>query len=243
MTANRLTLHDVGVSFGQFVALNSINIEIPGKGVVALVGHNGSGKSTLLDILSGFLRPSRGHIASQTPKKTLRRSDLIARVTRLHQRLVVPSMLPAGSFLTAAAHKNSFSSLLLPDRSKGIRSSIDDDASSEILRAAGLLKCMGMPLGKLSFGQQRALSLEAVFATSKPFVALDEPLAGLHPIVRDSVLKRIQEEGRSRCILIAEHDLGGALAVANRVVVFRLGNIVADLPSTGITAVDLVTML
>jgi energy-coupling factor transporter ATP-binding protein EcfA2 len=80
--------------------------------------------------------------------------------------------------------------------------------------------------------------LAAVLATHKPFVALDEPLAGLHPTVRDAVLIRIKEEGRTRSILLAEHDLSGALEVADCVVVFRLGSIVAELPASAATAKD-----
>ena len=241
MTADGLILLGVGASFGQIVALNSIDMEIPNKGVIAFVGHNGSGKSTLLDILSGFLRPSRGNILDGALKDTIHRSDLIARVARLHQRLVVPPTLQAGRFLTVVSRRHSLLSLLSPVSSSTC--SYSRDASNDLLRAANLVGSMDVPLGKLSYGQQRVLSLEAVLATTKPFVALDEPLAGLHPTVRDSVLRRVQEEGRARCIIIAEHDLAGALSIADRVVVFRLGAIVADVPSAGITAENLVMRL
>src|SRR5690349_15723608 len=93
MTNDGLTLLGVGASFGEVRALNSIDLKLPNRGVIAFVGHNGSGKSTLLDILSGFLRPSRGHIVDGTLKCTM--SNLAARVARLHQRLVVPPILTA----------------------------------------------------------------------------------------------------------------------------------------------------
>lgn len=241
MTNNGLSLLGIGASFGQIRALNSIDLKIPNKGVIAFIGHNGSGKSTLLDILSGFLSPSRGHIVDGALKSTMHRSNLIARVARLHQRLVVPPMLTARQFLKVVSRQHSLSSLLSPVSSNTCLYS--RDTTNDLLRVANLVNSMDVPLGKLSYGQQRVLSLEAVLATTKPFVALDEPLAGLHPTVRNSALMRIQEESSTRCILLAEHDLAGALTVADRVVVFRLGDIVVDLPSAGLTAANLVARL
>jgi ABC-type branched-subunit amino acid transport system ATPase component len=240
MTSEELILRGIAVSFGAVVALDSIDFDIPSRGIVALVGANGSGKSTLLDILSGFVRQSRGSIASPAPQRMLAPGDLVARVARLHQRLVVPPNIMAGEFLSVVATGHSPSALVSPASWAAAQEVSRGNASSDILHAADLGNSMHKRVSALSYGQQRALAIEAVLAARKPVVALDEPLAGLHHSTRDAVLGRIRGEARTRCVLIAEHDLMGALAVADRLIVLRLGQIVADLPPARVTIPDLV---
>jgi ABC-type branched-subunit amino acid transport system ATPase component len=242
MLAESLGLRDIGVSFGATVALESVTLDLPPTGVIALIGRNGSGKSSLLDVLAGFIRQSRGSVIRASDGGKLNLRYLISHVARLHQRLVLPSNISAADLLQIVACKRSLRSLMAPASLIKI-STAPDDKLSGLMRAAGLAEKMTIPLGELSYGQQRVAALTAVFATGKAIIALDEPLAGLGPAVRDWVLKLIKEKSSSRCVLIAEHDIAGALAVADRLIILQSGKVVCDLDAPVLSIDDVITKL
>ena len=93
---------------------------------------------------------------------------------------------------------------------------------------AGLSRVGDKPVSDLSYGEQRQLEFAMALALGPRILLLDEPTAGLSTIESNMIVDMIHGLDRSLTLLIIEHDLDVALAVADRVVVLHFGEKIAD---------------
>lgn len=223
-----LKVTDLYKSFGGVHVLVGLNLEIHDGELHALIGPNGAGKTTLFNVVSGFIRATRGSIQFKgqdiTTLPAFKRAHMgIGRtfqITTLFQSLSVLENLR----LTLEA---------LPEsRLPFLRSSRFSDAHlepfEEMLRTWGLWEERGMPVAALPYGIQRQLEIVMAILHEPSLLLLDEPMAGLEAGNRAAMTKMIRALSERMTILIIEHDMDVALQLADRVTILHHGEIITQ---------------
>ena len=212
---------------GKIRVLHGIDLQVTAGEVVALLGPNGAGKTTLLRALSGLLPVNSGDvrfggrdIANATPRQTAREG--LVHVIEGHR---VFTQLSVTDNLLLAAY----------DLPRGERAARLEQALSFFPEIAEKRHERG---GALSGGQQQMLTVAQGLIRRPRLLMLDEPSAGLSPVLVDRVLDVIARlRGNGTAVLLVEQLLEKALAAADRVYALAQGHIVleaatseADLP-------------
>jgi ABC-type multidrug transport system ATPase subunit len=211
-----LELSGVSRTYGEREALAPIDLKLHARRCVVLLGANGSGKSTLLRIACGRDTPTSGTVR-------LGGSALTEEDVRVRTQIgVVGDQVGYYPDLTVAEHLH----LVAVAHGAG------DDADE--LVAGALVDCRldehadALP-GSLSSGQTQALLLASVLVRPRRLLVLDEPEQRLDPAARDWLAGVLAAEKRAgTALLIATHHTDLAASVADRVVVLREGEVVAD---------------
>ena len=178
--------------------------------MTVLLGGNGAGKSTLLRLLLGVLRPARGRVAvfGQDPLRA--HAAVVQRIGYVPDVPdVYPWMTPARLYAFLAPHYPTWNRALCQE-------------------LAGQLDVpLRTKFKALSRGQGMKAMLVAALASEPELLLLDEPFAGLDPLVREDVLAGIVQALRDgeRTVLCATHELEIAARIADRVAVLHDGKI------------------
>ncbi len=202
--------------YGERQALEPVDLSVRAKRCVVLLGANGSGKSTLLRIACGRDKPSTGTV--RLGGIPLNEQDIRART----QIGVVGDSVGYYPDLTVAEHLH----LVAVAHGAGDRA---DDLVATALEDCRLTDHADALPGSLSSGQTQAMLLAAVLVRPRKLLVLDEPEQRLDPAARDWLAGVLAAEKKTgTALLIATHHTDLAAAVADRVVVLRDGEIVAD---------------
>ena len=224
MSSGTELVRGVGVtkSFGGILANDEVEFAIAEGDLIGLIGPNGSGKTTLINILTGHLRPDRGgvvlrgrqmgdqpaHIyAAMGVARTFQLTQLFGRMTVLENLLVPGLTRPHSTWASAVQRARSYLEFL-------------NLGHLEHLHAKNL-----------SGGQQKLLELGRCLMLEPAILFLDEPFAGVHPRLRNELIKRIQELHQAgRTFVIVDHDTEAILHISHRLVVMNRGRKIADGP-------------
>ena len=216
--------------FGGLRALDGITFEVAEGERLVILGPNGAGKTTLFNVVTGLITPVSGRITllgrDVTDLATHRRARLglgrTFQVTTLFPRLtVLQSVLlavqgAAGGRLTLHRPITRFPALYA--------------RAERLLGEWSLAERRDVPTRELSYGEQRQLELLLALAAEPRVLLLDEPTAGLSPAETASVTELIRRFPRDVTILLIEHDMDVALALAERLIVLHHGRVVAAGP-------------
>ncbi|MGH2800308.1 MAG: ABC transporter ATP-binding protein, partial [Thermoleophilaceae bacterium] len=214
--------------FSGFRAVDGVDLRLEEGRVHALVGPNGAGKTSLFNLLTGFLRPTAGHVALFGEDATGLPPEHIARrgvarsfqITSLFEQLTVREHV-ALALQAAAGQGFGFW--------RGERALRRFDVRvAELLDEVGLAALADRPAGSLPYGQKRALELALALALEPRLLLLDEPTAGmgLEDVQRTIALIRRVRTGRT--VLLVEHNMGVVAELAEHVVVLQQGRVIAE---------------
>lgn len=215
-------------SFGGFVAVNNVDIQIRPDTIHALIGPNGAGKSTLFNLLTKFLSPSSGQIFFRGQDITQMAPAEIARLG------LVRSFQISSVFPHLTSHENVRVALQARERetfafwkSNACLKRFDDEADA-LLDSVGLLDRARTTASELSYGRKRALELATTLALNPDVLLLDEPMAGMgtEDIGRTAAL--IRRVGKGRTVLMVEHNLGVVADLSDTITVLRRGEVIAE---------------
>jgi branched-chain amino acid transport system ATP-binding protein len=208
--------------YGKIQVLEGVDLQVHPGEVVALLGPNGAGKTTLLRAISGLLPTMGGSVrfdgrdmTGATPRETTRAG--LVHVIEGHR---VFTQLSVNDNLLLAGY----------DLARGERAARVDEALSFFPEIADKRHERG---GALSGGQQQMLTVAQGLVCRPRLLMLDEPSAGLSPVLVDRVLNvvgRLRIQGTA--VLLVEQLIDKALAVADRVCALARGRIVL-MASTG----------
>jgi ABC-2 type transport system ATP-binding protein len=210
--SNVIEVHALRKSFGRTLALDGLDLTVSAGEVHAFLGPNGAGKTTTIRILLGLIRPDGG-------QATLLGGDPWRDATTLHTRLAyVPGDVTLWPGLTGGEIID------LLGRLRGPRP-IDPKRRQELIERFDL-----DPAKKAraySRGNRQKVALIAALASDAELLLLDEPTAGLDPLMeatfRDCV---IDERHHGRTVLLSSHILSEAEALSDRVTIIRAGRAV-----------------
>ena len=203
---------------GRVEAVRGVDLEIAPGEVVAFLGPNGAGKTTTIDMILGLSEPTTGNVTvfGMTPHAAVARG-------------LVAAVMQTGGLLKELTVRESveYVAALFPDARP-----VDD-----VLATAGITDLADRRLGKCSGGEQQRVRFAMALVPDPALIVLDEPTTGMDVNARRAFWEAIHADAaRGRTILFATHYLEEADAWADRVVVMRDGEIVADGSSSDIRA-------
>ena len=221
-----LRLEQVSKHFGAIQALNDLSVEIQKGEVVGLMGDNGAGKSTLVKVIAGNFRPSHGRIFMEDREVTFHR-PVEAREQGIE---IVYQDLALCDNLTAAV--NVFLGREMTRRI-GPFKIMDYRGMNEVAgRLFKELKSETRPkdlVRDMSGGQRQAVAIARTRLSSADIVLMDEPTAAISVRQVAEVLNLIQElKKQGVAVVLISHRMPDVFAVADRIIVLRRGNKVAD---------------
>ncbi len=225
---------DISVSYGGFRALRGVSLRAEPGRILGLVGPNGSGKSTLLNVMSGVQRPDAGRLTLDGRAIATGRPDRAARagigrafqVPRLARRLTVFQNAQIGAPDQPGEKLDRL--FLQPGRVRRRERAIAGAAYEALLRV-DLAHKAGAYAGDLSGGQQKLLSLAMLLMAHPRVLLLDEPAAGVNPVLIERqirLLRELRDEGR--IIVLVEHNMEMITNICDRVIVLDAGEVIAE---------------
>jgi branched-chain amino acid transport system ATP-binding protein len=216
MTAKRIEIRDLTVTYGEIVAVADLTMHIEGGEIVALLGANGAGKSSTLKAIMGTVRAARGSIHINGHDVTGRPAHaaaghglaLVPEGRRIFNRMTVRENLQVGAVTRPSAE--------IPG------------SMEEIFALFPILKARDRQLaGTLSGGEQQMLAIGRALMARPDFVLFDEPSLGLAPMVVETVfaaIRRIRSELGIGGILV-EQNVALALDLVKRAHVLAAGRL------------------
>lgn len=217
-----LRVDDVSKHFGGLKAMRHVSLTLEAGERISVIGTNGAGKSTLFNCIAGTFPVSSGTIELFGENVTRTSAAQRARrgLARTFQTSRLFEQLTAAENVFIALGGNEFRGGLLRHFR---RDTARWDRVARLLDRVGLDGRGPQPVADLSHGEQRQLELAMALALEPKLLMLDEPAAGFSPAERASLVTLLRELPQEISLLLIEHDMDIALAVASRVVVMHDG--------------------
>jgi ABC-type branched-subunit amino acid transport system ATPase component len=215
-----LTVDHLTKVFGGVRAVDDCSLSVAEGTITALIGPNGSGKTTLFNMITGYLPADSGHagfdgkdVTGRDPGKLYR-----AGLSRTFQQArVFPQLSVLENLVIAAGYRWS---QLFTRRV----AAADRERADELLEEFRLAPVADLLAGELSYGQRKLLEFAAVLMSSPRLVLLDEPTAGVNPVLIDTMERHIRSRHAAGItFLIVEHDMTFVMRLCNPVVVLDSG--------------------
>jgi simple sugar transport system ATP-binding protein len=240
-----ISMRGISKYYGMVRAVHEVDLDVGPAEVVAVVGDNGAGKSTLVKILAGAVPADSGQIAvGGVPRRI--HSPIDARrlgIETIYQDLALLPNLDVVSnlFLGREETVRGLLRLLGVVSRRAMREAAREHLAE--LRI-NIPQISGTPVGSLSGGQRQSVAIARAAAWASKLMIMDEPTAALGVAQSQAVLelvRRIRERGTS--VVIISHILPHVLELADRIVVMRHGEKVADLPAEGVSQDELIELI
>lgn len=213
-----LEAQDLRLSFGGVRALDGMDFEVREGAAVGLLGQNGSGKTTLVSVLTGQLSPDSGSVRFKGRDMVGHGADGFSRagVGRVFQSVqVFPRMTLLENLVTMQIGCSGLGGY-------------DEDAARQLLSRIGLAVYENEWAQDISYGEQRLLEIGMALAAGWQLIFLDEPTAGLNPLMVDRVVGLLREINSSGIALVLiEHETDVVFRLCDLVWVMDQGKLLA----------------
>ncbi len=233
-----VSMRDVSKQFQAVRALSHVDMDIyPGE-VIGIVGDNGSGKSTLVKALAGVYTPDSGSITFEGRPVTIS-SPVVAQdlgIATVFQDLALSGNLSivANLFLGREYSKNGFLSDHL----------MEDEAVKLFRTLKARMPSIRTRVADLSGGQKQSVAIARTMLGNPKVILLDEPTSALSVSQSAEVLNLIQSlRDRGLGVVVISHNLAEVQAIADRIMVMRLGTCVGTFHTPDISYERLVSMI
>jgi ABC-type branched-subunit amino acid transport system ATPase component len=224
-----LSVRDVAKVFGGVRAVDDATLSVEEGTITALIGPNGSGKTTLFNIITGYLKADGGRVefdgrdvTGSDPGKLYRQG--LSRT--FQQARVFPQLTVQENLVVAGGYgwRKLFSSRV---------GRHDREQAASLLEEFRLADISELLASELSYGQRKLLEFAAVLMSSPKLVLLDEPTAGVNPVLIETMERHIRERNAAGItFLIVEHDMTFVMRLCDPVIVLDAGKpIFAGKPS------------
>lgn len=229
-----LKVDQIHKSFDGLKALNGVSLQVEEGAIVGLIGPNGSGKTTLFNVISGFYSRDAGeirfrdqridilpphHIAALGIYRTFQIPRLAGQLTVLENMLLpFPGQMgenPLSVFLHWKAIRQQEQELV--------------ERAEELLDLLDLVPLRDERANSLSGGQLKLLSLGRALMADRDLILLDEPTAGVNPVLTDRILELLSDLHRQgKTFLLVEHDMKVIRDLCQWVYVLDYGEVIAS---------------
>ena len=226
MTKPILNVEHLSKSFGGIQAVKDCSFEVYEGSITGLIGPNGAGKTTLFNLITGFLKPDSGRVYYKGKEITgLEPFEIFQKgifrsfqITREYKEMTVLENL-----------------LLIPENQIGEtlwniwlrRKAIQEQEEQHIEKALNILRFLEMESKKdiqakyLPGGEKKLLEIGRMMMVDLDMILLDEPGAGVPPILQNKVLEHIKNlaQERGHTLLMVEHDMDVIMNICDRIIV------------------------
>jgi ABC-2 type transport system ATP-binding protein len=203
--------------FGDNVAVDGIDLNVPSGIIYGVLGPNGAGKTTTINMLATLLKPDGG-------------SAKIFGHDVVHESQIVRQLIGVtGQFASVDEKLSAVENLIIFGRLLGLSREEARRKAAELLEEFGLTEAAKRPLEKFSGGMRRRLDLAASLIAQPPLIFLDEPTTGLDPRTRNQMwqtIRRLVDNGST--ILLTTQYLEEADQLADHIAVIDHGHVVAE---------------
>lgn len=229
-----LAIEHVAVHFGGLIAISDMNFEVGEGELVSLIGPNGAGKTTAFNVITGFLKPTKGQVTFRgTSLNGLKPHEVTSLgLVRTFQRTSVFDKISVFENVLIGLHRRTaaslFGTLLSLPKERRAEAELREKAW-EILKLVGIDHQADELGGSLPYGDQRLLGVALGLAADPSALLLDEPVSGMNATETArfvSLLNKLREKGKT--ILLVEHDMPMVMGVSDRIVVLNYGRIIAN---------------
>jgi ABC-2 type transport system ATP-binding protein len=208
---------DLSKQFGDFWAVNSVNLDVQPGQVLALLGQNGAGKTTTIRMMTSVLLPTRGraviggHDVVREPDKVRKLVGVLTEQHGLYLRM------------TGGEYLDFFGCIF------GLDAAVRARRTAELLEYFGLAPATRQRIGEYSKGMRQKLSLARTLIHEPPILMLDEPTSAMDPesarLVRASIAGL---RSNQRTIILCTHNLVEAEMLADHVAIIYRGSILVN---------------
>ena len=228
-----LTVAHLTKRFGGVTAVDDCGFAVEEGTITGLIGPNGSGKTTVFNLVTGYLAADAGTVTFDG--RTVRRPD----PARMYRRGLCRTFQQARVFAGLTALENlvvaagrARRALFTPRFGGG-----DTDRARGLLAEFGLSAVADSPAGELSYGQRKLLEFAAVLMSRPKLVLLDEPSAGVNPVLVGTIERHIRDRhATGTTFLVVEHDMSLVMRLCDPVVVLDRGAPIAAGPPADVRA-------
>lgn len=200
---------NVSKKYARQVALQDISFELPSRNIIGLIGPNGSGKTTMLKLMAGLIRPNKGAVMIDGKEIKGRIPEQV-------------SFFPDGDnlypFYTVVETLDFFSKMY---------SDFDKKKAFEMLAFMELPD--DQQVKALSKGNKGRLKMILALSRQVPLILMDEPLSGLDPIVRNSIIKSLLSfiDVERQTVIMSTHEVTEIEPLLDRVILMYNGQLQA----------------
>jgi branched-chain amino acid transport system ATP-binding protein len=230
-----LEARKISKQFGGLAAVRDLTLDIEKGTIASLIGPNGAGKTTFFNMVSGFYKPTSGHmlldgkeIGGLRPNRatalglgrTFQNIRLFSNMTALENVLVGMN----------CRLKSAWYGALLRTRSVRQEEAKARQRAQELLAYVGLGGKAGTLAKNLAYGLQRRLEIARALATNPKLMLLDEPTAGMNPqetVDAMALIKRVRDD-LGITILLIEHDMKVVMNISEYITVLDYGAKIAE---------------
>ena len=220
-----LEVEGLAKRFGGVVAVDGCSFAVADGTITGLIGPNGSGKTTVFNLVTGYVKADLGIISLRG--RTVRRPtpDALAR------RGLIRTFQQARVFPQLSLVENLALAIPTPwwDAGRAALRRAERARAEELLEEFGLLGHADVAAGELSYGQQKLLEFATALMGRPSVILLDEPTAGVNPIVIERItdhIRRLNEQGLT--FLVVEHDMNVVMNLCDPVIVLDRGAKIAE---------------
>jgi branched-chain amino acid transport system ATP-binding protein len=214
--------------FAGFVAVSGVDLRVKRGTIHALIGPNGAGKTTCFNLLTKFLRPTRGRIVYKGRDITAMAPADVARlglVRSFQISAVFPHLTVLENVRVAVQRERGGSFDFW--RSKRVLNAFDDRAMA-LIADVGLASFAEWTAAELPYGRKRALEIATTLALNPEMLLLDEPMAGMGHEDIDRISALIKKVSVERTVLMVEHNLSVVANLSDRITVLTRGQVLAE---------------
>lgn len=226
--AASLKVRGLSKSFGGFLAVSEVDLDVAPRHVHSLIGPNGAGKTTAFNCISGFFAPDAGEVVLDGRDVAGWRShDLVAAgMARTFQVTKVFGELTVLENVALAARSKAGKNFHMWRGAEAY-----EDARSEtlaILERLGLGDRAESPADHLAHGEKRVLEIAIAMALKPRLLLLDEPTAGMSSGETERIALLIRSLTDVTTVLLVEHDMHIVLGISDAVTVMTQGSVIAS---------------
>jgi len=226
-----LEIQHLAKSFDGVKAVDHVSFAIEPGTITSIIGPNGAGKTTLFNLVAGFLRRDAGtiHYKGKAIDDLSPSQRAGLGVGRLWQDIrVFRNMTARENLLVAQKHQpgEKISNYLLRYKNVDKLEKQNREAAERVIKFIRLDHKQNSLAQDLSYGQQKLLALGRLLMNEAELLLLDEPTAGVNPLMIDEILALIQmlvKEGKT--VLMIEHNVPKAMSISDWVYVMDEGRI------------------
>ena len=217
MSSKLVDAKNLKKSFGEFVAVDDINLSVQRGEVVGFLGPNGAGKSTTMKMLTGFLEPDSGDIL-------INNIDLKSEPLKAKEFIgYLPEGAPSYSDMDVSEFLSFVGKMRGIDNNKLLNTRLDEMANQ-----INLKEVWDRPIETLSKGFKRRVGIAQALIHDPDILILDEPTDGLDPNQKHEMRNLIKTISSNKAIVISTHILEEVEAVCSRVIIIANGKLLAN---------------